>query len=53
MQAIVAGNDVSKREPAGGAGKSGTTACGRDCEACPKKLSCPFSPFAKNEGGRA
>lgn len=52
MSLIVA--ESGKQMPVGGAAQ-GASACGRDCSTCPKKLTCPFSPFvsSKGEGGRA
>jgi hypothetical protein len=49
MDKIVA-KDGEVKSQAGAA-----AACGGDCSTCPKKLTCPLSPFAvvKSEGGRA
>jgi hypothetical protein len=48
MDKIVA-KDGEVKSQAGAA-----VACGHDCSTCPKKLTCPLSPFAvvKSEGGR-
>jgi hypothetical protein len=49
MDKIVA-KDGEVKSQAGAA-----VACGHDCSTCPKKLTCPLSPFVvvKSEGGRA